>query len=448
MQRPRTATLALLVLLALPAGAADWPMWMGGAQRAGQASAPAGIQGFRLARRVDLHAEVVASPVAAGGRLFVGAENGNLYAFDAAGMALQWLFHARGGIGSTPAVADGMVYFLARDGRFHALDAATGKPVWSFKTGGEKRFAAHGMFGVPRNGEPFPDPWDLYLSSPLVHQGKVYFGSSDEYVYALDAKTGAMAWAYKTGGVVHSSPALAGANIVIGSWDGGVYALDAAGGEERWRFQTRTEQKTSVMTGVQASPSVDGDTVYIGARDGFFYALDAASGQQKWRYDAQGTWVVAAAALSRDTVRDSGRVYVATSDTGLLLALDKRSGRELYRHPTQVWTFASPLLVGELLVGASMKGELHALDAATGRALWNWRTEAARANASRIVDPATGKFDSARMFTGGLHGIEAGIEHVKRLGAFAATPLWHEGRLIAVSTLGEVLVFEPEATEK
>ena len=438
MQRLRTAILLLAASLAAPAHA-DWPMLMGDAQRSGRiVAAPVGIKDMRLAQRFSVHAEVRASPVVAGGRLFIAAESGNLHAFDARSGTLQWLFHARGGISSTPAVQDGMVYFLARDGRFHALEAASGKPVWSFKTGGEKQFAAHGMFGVPRNGEPFPDPWDLYLSSPLVHGGKVYVGSSDEHLYALDAKTGALAWAYKTGGVVHSSPALVGDKIVVGSWDGAVYALDAASGEERWRFQTRTEQKVSIMTGIQASPSVDADTVYIGSRDGFFYALDAASGRLKWNYDAKGTWVVATAAV------DDKRVYLATSDSGLVLALDKRTGAELYRHSTKVWTFASPVLVGDMLVGASMKGELHGLDAATGRARWSWRTEALAANASRIVDPATGKFDGKRLFEGGTHAMESALEHVKRLGAFAATPTWHDGRLIAVTATGEVLFFEPK----
>lgn len=256
-------------------------------------------------------------------------------------------------------------------------------------------------------------------------------------MYALDAKTGALAWAFRTGGVVHSSPALAGENLVVGSWDGAVYALDAASGEQRWRFQTQTEQKVNVMTGIQASPSVDGDTVYIGSRDGFFYALDAGSGRQKWRYDAQGTWVAASAAQDRE------RVYVGTSDTGLLLALDKRSGRELYRHPMQVWTFASPLVMGDLVVAASMKGELHALDAAAGKLRWRWRTEEAAANASRIVG-ADGKFDSERLFAGGEHALDAGLEHVKRLGAFVATPLWHDGRLIAATATGDLLFFEPE----
>jgi outer membrane protein assembly factor BamB len=99
--------------------------------------------------------------------------------------------------------------------------------------------------------------------------------------------------------------------------------------------------------------------VYVGSRDGFLYALDAASGQPTWRYDAQGSWVVGTPAVDGDSV------YVGTPDTGLLLALDKRTGRERYRFETKVWTFASPLRVADVVVAASMKGGLHALDAAT-----------------------------------------------------------------------------------
>lgn len=393
------------------------------------------IDGFKLAGRFDAHAEVRASPVAADGTLFIGAENGNLYAVGLADRKLKWLFHAEGGISSTPAVAGGAVYFLSRDGRLHALVAATGAPLWSFRTQGEAAFSAHGMFGTELGADPVRDPWDFYLSSPLVHDGKVYFGSSDERVYALDARSGKPVWVYKTGGMVHSSPALAGPNIVVGSWDGAVYALDAASGAQRWRFQTQTEQKDSVMFGVQASPRVHGGSVYIGSRDGFFYALDAATGKQRWRYDAQGSWVVSGAAIDADTV------YFGTSDTGLLLALDRHSGKERFRFSTDVWTFATPLAADGLLVAASMKGRLHLLDPASGRQRWTYRTAASADDAYRVLD-ASGKLDGKRLFGAGPNALPAGLEHVKRLGAFVASPLWYDGRLIVANTNGEVLFFE------
>lgn len=434
----------LLAFLATPSFAADWPMFMGDPAHTGRAAfgrtaaETRSIKGFKLAGRFDAHAAIHASPAAAQGRVFVGAENGNLYALDAKTHALQWLYHARGGIASTPAVADGIVYFLDRAGDVHALKAADGAPLWTFRTQGEAVFAAHGMFGLPRDGQPVPDPWDLYLSSPLVHDGKVYVGSSDGHLYALDAKDGKLAWAWRTGGMVHSSPALAGNNVVVGSWDGAVYALDAQTGEQRWRHQTGVEQKVSVNFGIQASPAVDGDTVYVGSRDGFLYALDAAGGQPKWRYDAQGSWVVGTPAVDGDSV------YVGTSDTGLLLALDKRTGRERYRFETKVWTFASPLRVADVVVAASMKGELYALDAATGRARWSWRSDALAVNDGRVIDTATGKLDTNNMYNGGPHALYSAVEYVKRLGAFVGSPAWYDGQLIATTATGDVLFFAPQ----
>lgn len=434
MFNPLLAALATLAA-ALPSicAAQDWPMFMGTPAHAGVA-APApepDWRRFQPAWKIDLHAGIVASPVIAGGMLYVGAENGNLHAFSLKDRSLQWLFHSRGAISSTPAVANGLVYFLSRDGSFQALDAADGAPRWTFRTQGESVFSTYGMYGLPSGGGPAPDPWDFYLSSPVVHQDKVYFGSSDERVYALDAASGKLAWSFKTGGVIHSSPAVANDTLLVGAWDGVLYALDAQTGAERWRFKTETEQKQSIMFGIQSSPSVDRDTVYIGARDGYLYALDLATGSRKWRYNAQGSWIVATPAI------DDGRLYVGTSDTGLLVALDKHTGREIYRHDTKVWTYSSPLLVGDTLWVANMKGELYALQAGTGQLRWKHQSAESRADAFRILD-AKGKFDNARLYGSLPHQTYSALEHVKRLGAYLATPVWHQGQLIIANALGQV----------
>ena len=86
----------------------------------------------KLAHTIELRAQTVSSPVIANGKLYIGAEDGNLYAFDVAGRKLAWLYHAGAGIASTPAVADGMVYALARNGRLYAVDAETGVRRWDF----------------------------------------------------------------------------------------------------------------------------------------------------------------------------------------------------------------------------------------------------------------------------------------------------------------------------
>src|SRR5580765_3346888 len=82
-------------------------------------------------------------------------------------------------------------------------------------------------------------PVDTFLSSPVVANGVVYFGSGDGNLYALDAATGDLRWKFKTGDVVHASPALADGVLFFGSWDSYFYAVDAATGKEKMAFPRR-----------------------------------------------------------------------------------------------------------------------------------------------------------------------------------------------------------------
>lgn len=434
--RRLVSTALLTMWLGFSANAsADWATFMGSPARTGAAAAKA-PQGFELAWTYELHAGVSASPVAAGGLLYAAGEDGNLHAIDLVTRRLRWLFHAEGGIASTPTVAEGLVYFLSREGSLHALDAASGAPRWAFRTGGEARFAAHGLYGQPRDGRKRSDPWDFYLSSPLVADGKVVFGSSDEHVYALDALTGTLVWAYKTGGMVHAAPALAGSRIIVGAWDSAVYALDLASGALAWRYQTGAEQKHSVMLGIQAAASVDGGTAYVGSRDGFLYALDVVNGQLRWRHDAKGSWVPGTPAV------DARQVYMPTSDAGVLSVLDKTSGAKRHDVATRVWTFASPLLLGDSAVVATMDGQLRQVDTATGKLLWQFSTPERQADVRGIIGQ-DGRFDGKRLYGSRPDEMVSALEHVKRLGAFMASPMWVEGQLITVDALGRLRAFTP-----
>jgi outer membrane protein assembly factor BamB len=49
----------------------------------------------------------------------------------------------------------------------------------------------------------------------------------DGNVYSVDARTGALRWRFRTGGLVISSPAVGGGTIYVGSTDHRVYALAA-----------------------------------------------------------------------------------------------------------------------------------------------------------------------------------------------------------------------------
>lgn len=444
----RSSLFFLLCSMVLVVRAEDWPMFMHDARHSGQGDAPvttstaqtvepSSLKHLKPVWQYSLYSTVSASPVVAGNHLLVAAENGNLYAFDLIHKQRSWLYHTEAGIASTPAVANGNAYFLSRDGFFYALELATGKLLWRFATRGEQRFAAVGGFGLPKALGPIPDPWDFYLSSPLVQDNKVYFGSSDHHVYALDATTGKLIWSFKTDDMVHSSPAYANNKIFIGTWGTKLYALDAQTGNTLWHFQGKVDPERYAMQGITASPSVDNDTVYIGARDGFFYALNMQDGALKWSYDAASSWVLSTAAV------DQNHVYFATSDTGLLIALDKKTGKESYRADTRLWTYSSPLLINnQFVVIGTMSGELYAFDKSSGKKIWYYQTLEGRADINDIVNSKTGKLRSEKLFAPGVQ-LQAGVEEVKALGAFIASPIWVDNQLIVVSATGELLIFKP-----
>ncbi len=326
--------------------------------------------------------KLIASPTVDGSAVFIGSTAGLLYAIDRDKGTEKWKFAAKGRIVSTPAIAGGLVYFGAYDGNFYAVDAGTGELKWKFATEGERRYAGTHLHGSQPAREIMPDPFDCYLSSPVVWNGAVFFGSGDGNVYALDAATGALKWKFKTGDVVHASPAIADGKIYIGSWDSNFYALDAASGKEVWRFKTGEDPDIHNQVGIQSSAAVVDGIVYFGCRDSHLYALDAKTGEKKWAFGTKGSWVIASPA-----VRD-GKVYFATSDSGLVYVLDAKTGDVVFSLNLQRWpSFSSPAIAGDMLYEGSNSGQLNAVDLVNRKVAWTFATDASKRNGPAYTKP-------------------------------------------------------------
>jgi outer membrane protein assembly factor BamB len=237
-----------------------------------------------------------ASPTVAGGLALLGGSDGQVWAVDAATGAVRWRFRTEGRVRSSPAVAGGRMYVGSMDGTLYALELTSGRLVWRFDTEGHTLDS--GKFGFDRR---------TIQSSPAVVDGKVFVGSRDGHLYAVDAETGRKLWTTDHEmSWVNSSPAVAGGLVFAGSSDNRfVQAVDAQTGKERWRVPTERL--------VWSSPAVAGDFVYVGDATGTLYALDRITGAERWRYRSGRR-------IYSSPVLDGGLLYVGNDD-GAVYAL-------------------------------------------------------------------------------------------------------------------------------
>ncbi|MDP8957782.1 MAG: PQQ-binding-like beta-propeller repeat protein, partial [Actinomycetota bacterium] len=105
---------------------------------------------------------VVSSPAVDNGIMFVAAER-RLLAIELGTNENAWEvpFEAGGNIESPPSITQGVVYVGSDDGHLYALDAGSGEELWSFQTGG------------------------AVVSSPAIAEGAVFVTSMGGTIYAL-----------------------------------------------------------------------------------------------------------------------------------------------------------------------------------------------------------------------------------------------------------------------
>src|SRR6266513_2261013 len=354
-------------------------MFRGDAMHSGTYAGPAPRQFHRVKWKFPTGDRVISSPVFKDNVIYFGGDDGNVYAVDAATGRQIWKRATNGPVPATPAIADGTVYVGSYDGKFYAFNAQTGALKWKFATDGERRFEAKGLHGMQPKDQTIADPFDIFLSSPVVANGVVYFGSGDGNLYSLDANSGALRWKFRTGDVVHASPAIANGVAYVGSWDSYFYAVDVGNGKEKWRYHAGEDALVHNQVGFQSSPAVVDGVVYIGCRDAQLYALDAMTGKEKWKFDNALSWVITSPAVM------DGKVYFATSDSSLYHVVEAGTGKPILKQEDKAFMFSSPAVTNDVVFIGVLNGTLEARDRNSGELLWEFQTEASKQNANWIL---------------------------------------------------------------
>jgi polyvinyl alcohol dehydrogenase (cytochrome) len=355
-------------------------------------------------------------PSFAMGALFVGSQNGTVYALDAASGCVRWSYRAGAEVRSSIAVstwkagdskASPAVFFGDLVGRGYALDARTGKLLWTLKLDDH--------------------PSTTITGAPTYHAGRVYFPVSS------------------------LEEAMADPKYPCCTFRGSLVAVQASTGKVAWKTYTIDEKphevgKTTAGTPIFApsgaaiwnSPTVDTKRglIYVGTGDNYsgkangrsdaIMAFDLATGRVRWTWQGfpddawnvgcmlknpncpdgagpdfdigSGTMLVKTAA-GKELIfagLKSGDVLAIDPDTHQRVVWKERLGRgstqggvqfgmasdgkRVYVPISDIGKAVDPDYPGEARPG------LYALDAATGESAWS-HPAANRCNGEKFCDP-------------------------------------------------------------
>ena len=301
---------------------------------------------------------------------------------------------------NNPIVIDGLVVVGSAGGRRGAGDEGDGVYALDLQTGSQRWFfpAGNDVNGVAANG------------------GIVIATGDEGTVWGLDLNSGAEIWTFTAGAPVFTNPLIVGDLVVVGDASGFLWGLDLAG-NERWRAQldgpvrggaasdgqlvyavgsrgeaaaftldgfemwrTTIDVRSSLPITVFAAPTVAEDKVVISyvveggpGESPALVALDRYVGRIEWFGSDPGQIADGFANLRNSPARHGDNLVFASSLSRGVQAIDSGDGQAMWVTENgieceQQW--ASPIIIGDLVVLPRPDGAVHAFDATNGESVW------------------------------------------------------------------------------
>jgi quinohemoprotein ethanol dehydrogenase len=318
---------------------------------------------------------------------------------------------------TVPLAVDGVVYFTVDQSWVHAVDARTGKLLWRFdpevyKVAGDKLRYSWGPRGL------------------AYWQNKIYVGTLDGRLIALDARNGRQVWSQKTVPAhdtanITGAPRVFNGKVIIGHGGadfgairGYVTAYDAQSGKQLWRFfavpgdpakgfenkAMEMAAKTwtgewwkkggggTIWNGITYDPELN--RVYVGTGNGqphewtarspgggdnlflcSIVALNADTGEYVWHYQTnpRNSWDYNSNMdITTATLRIDGRprkVLMHAPKNGFVYVIDRESGKLISAEKIDLVTWADriDLKTGAPIENADVRaGKLEVVPSATG----------------------------------------------------------------------------------
>jgi outer membrane protein assembly factor BamB len=283
--------------------------------------------------------------------VYVGSENGKLYAIDIDGN-LRWTHSTDGFIYSSPAVSeDGQVYVCSEDGKLYAL-GPDGSELWDFETEGP------GAVGSP-----------IFASPAIAADGTVYIaGLRDPNLYALDPNDGSIKWVchFESGGSPFASPVVAADGTIyqVMLFDPHLYAIESNTGTIIWSTDLADPEsgwfdcwfydefyRPDILSWSEPTLGPDG-TIYVSFNDPYLRAVNP-DGSIKWvtRLGITDGFTL--------TTGSDGLIYAADSD-GYLSIVDA-NGSEVVRFQSDGWLIFPVISADNTIIVSDVNNRIWAI---------------------------------------------------------------------------------------
>ena len=214
---------------------------------------------------------VKSSAVIGDGLIFIGSEDGNVYALKFSEGKQVWAFKADSAVEAPPLLAGNSVFVGSMEGWFYALDAGAGRLLWKVQTG-DKILASANV--VPRPNGP----------------ARILFGSYDFKLRCLDAEKGTTNWLFESGYYINGACAVADGRAVFGGCDSMVRSLELDDGKEISQIEAGAY--------IGASVALAGNRAYFGDYESEFHCADLAGTNMVWHFHGQDAPFLSSAAVN------------------------------------------------------------------------------------------------------------------------------------------------------
>ncbi len=178
---------------------------------------------------------------------YAGTGCGNVVCVNVKNGQPLWRYQiSKGGVNSSPLLlGDKLICVHGKEnldttemGRLFAINL----PSDYLATGGEIDPVQKGAPRLPADVEVWRNPIEMFTSSPVLHEGKVYQMSKQGVLFCVDAKSGKTLWEEKlSNSQLHASPLFVDGMLIVPTFPGILYVLDVTGDKPKTLVKEQLE---------------------------------------------------------------------------------------------------------------------------------------------------------------------------------------------------------------